>query len=114
MLSKPGWLLYADEVRQKVDALPARKNFAKRYRILLGASYYEACDRGYEGSFHDWQFLVERLGKMNARCGDSFSQKLTTGATEQLAAQASPALRSSRVIKACNSKAEQASLARSE
>jgi len=62
MISKPKWLLYAADVRVQLDNLPSRKS-EKRFEERLLSTYKVACaEKGYRGSFSEWEYLLHRLG----------------------------------------------------
>lgn len=60
----PEWMIFADEVRKKVDDMKPTKS-GKRERDRLYSGWQEACSRhGYRGSIHDWHALIRRLGRV--------------------------------------------------
>ena len=59
----PVWMNYAVDVRNKIDALPAKKSFEKSRDRVVWDTYSIARQKGYQGTLEDWDYLVLNVGK---------------------------------------------------
>jgi hypothetical protein len=61
---KPPWMISAAEIKAEIDRLPYTKSIKKKRRRIVEGSYYPACgEHGYLGSFHEWDYLCDHVGR---------------------------------------------------
>lgn len=65
MNAKPKWLLYAAQVSEELERVPATKS-GKPYERHLNRTWNKACsEMGYQGSERDWDYLVHHFDRVN-------------------------------------------------
>ena len=66
-IQKPGWLLFAGNVREQIDNMKPPKSAKREEGRILDAWRTARRTHPYEGSLHDWQYLIRSLGRESNR-----------------------------------------------
>lgn len=71
VITKPDWLIYADEVCEQLSRIKDAQNGVRIERHIWDTYFKARNPKGYAGSLADWKFLLRRRMSVNAQTARS-------------------------------------------